>query len=879
MKIYGTFLDRQGRKVGIEILTDGKAAPIHEIGGAASPLAFSAAPAVTATEAADPFDHVIRQSATLKLNARAFVPDLFSASCFDATVSVSRGGSVLFKGFVAPQTYNQMFVEAEDELEINCIDTLSALQYVRWRNAGAAGVDFDTLCADARNVTLLEIITQCAGVAGVTSVLYDGSRTLPDSEEGVFAGVAVNELLMLGDNEDETWTMLEALEEVMRYLGLRIIQDGDRWLVFDSATLKKGQNTQWSALMGSVTMKTEPKTVAISTANVDGTDAQVTVGETYNYIAVTCERSSVEDLVHSPLDEDSLTSPYAAPQKYLTEYYAHGEGETAFNNIVDLMNGSEPAWKDSARVDWFVRVRDNIRWRFTNTDGGDLMRRYCQPGQPQNALPDSMATQMNAALLSFGSVEASGDRTDNSPVPKLDMTDCLVISVNGNGEDTDAGAAPTAAQLKARAPLAEYTGAFSGGVYSPADDATTNYIVISGKLALVPLMADSFPSWSDRPVQYYDRYATNADGSYKYWHHTVPSRVNDDGRYYMRMWWQCPSPFGTPQGVRTKGLMPFTDKQCPQQYEFKYSAIGDGTDRVSKVAVIACMLVIGDKCVVESGTQGRPSDFRWRTFKERSQCKDDDEYYAQSFTIGFDPKIGDFLLGQEYPVQNNIDYTLGLDVEGTAIPIKRSDALQGRVRFIILGPVNTTWGEVTRRHPTWFRRTQWSTGCVPLLAHTSSIAVNDFEVKVVSDNGLLDTKEESDLIYASDTAGGFINKRDDLTMRINSGLTAQEAADLGMTTVPSLSTPVVTATGQPLLAIKCGDVTAKPEQLYVDAAWTEHHLPRVILEQTFADTGSTVSLFNLYTHPALPGRKLRVTALDRDLYEGTARLTLKESEL
>ena len=38
----------------------------------------------------------------------------------------------------------------------------------------------------------------------------------------------------------------------------------------------------------------------------------------------------------------------------------------------------------------------------------------------------------------------------------------------------------------------------------------------------------------------------------------------------------------------------------PQLYEFKYSAIGDGSDHISKVGVLACMLIIGDKCVAYS---------------------------------------------------------------------------------------------------------------------------------------------------------------------------------------------------------------------------------------------------------------------------------------
>ena len=48
----------------------------------------------------------------------------------------------------------------------------------------------------------------------------------------------------------------------------------------------------------------------------------------------------------------------------------------------------------------------------------------------------------------------------------------------------------------------------------------------------------------------------------------------------------------------------------------------------------------------------------------------------------------------------------GIDAEGIAIPIKKADKVSGRVKFMILGPVNALWDVVTRRHKTWFRHTK-----------------------------------------------------------------------------------------------------------------------------------------------------------------------------
>jgi hypothetical protein len=76
---------------------------------------------------------------------------------------------------------------------------------------------------------------------------------------------------------------------------------------------------------------------------------------------------------------------------------------------------------------------------------------------------------------------------------------------------------------------------------------------------------------------------------------------------------------------------------------------------------------------------------------------------------------------------------MNLDAEGTAIPITKDDALSGAVIFRILGPVNLTWDNITRRHPTWFRHTKWYTNTKFVLAHLENIIIKNFECKIYSD--------------------------------------------------------------------------------------------------------------------------------------------------
>lgn len=891
MYYHGSFATQTGETVTVHILTGGTKTQETEINNPGSDILFTTDPVHIESSVNDTFDHLLRSSASIRLLTKNFVSDFFCTSCMDAVVNIYRDGKCVFAGFIEPQAYSQPYNETYDELELSCIDILSALQYSNYRNAGGPGVIYDSIKADAQNRSFLDIIKDILGSVsesaditdtGETDILYDGSKHLgPDMDPyGILSQIEIPELLFLSESEDQVWTNEAVLEEILRYLNLHIIQEGLRFYLFSWETITGGATIPWYGLLTRTQEATVRKTADISPGNVASDDTSISIADVFNQISLTCELKEIQDIIEDPLG-DNLTSPYTNKQKYMTEYSSDGEGATAVHAFCDMINGKSTDYEGGTITDWYVQVKNNPNWKFPLFNGtGDLIEQYCSDGRNQQDLPNALGFQSllangtKAALLSFGKVEEKTDHTDNSPISRIDMEDCLCISVNGNGiEDGDA-CRPSELDLQQGCPCAVYEGAISGGVLSPADDDTTNYIVISGKIVLNPIMKFS---------KDYKTLKENLEGGMMpesfLWHHTVPSRNNEDGRYYTQKYYKAATPLLDPvwDPDTSRGLCPFTDTG-EQLYEFKYSAIGDNTDKISKVAVLACMLTIGDKCLVETGTDGQITDFEWRPYKTREQCADDDEYYQQCFTIGFDPKIGDKLIGTKFDIQNNISFRLGLDAEGMAIPIKKGNRLSGQVRFMILGPVNTMWDDVTRRHRTWFRRTKWTSTSVPLLPHVSSIFIDNFSMKLYSDNGLIMNLEDNDLVYMSDTKEKFANPKDDITFRICSALTREERQELGVSETARLSTPLNTATKTGLLSIydrNTGE-QAKPEQLYVDSYYREYHKPRVLMEQKIEERSGDVGLFNLYRHPAMPGKTFFVQGLSRNLMEGYAQITLKE---
>lgn len=896
MYIHGSFLSQQGDTITVHIVTGNDRTQTIEIGTEKADVYFSEDPAEIENEVNDTFDVLLRNSAKIRLLCGNLITNLFSTSCRDAVVNIYKNDTCIFAGFIEPQTLSQPYNDRWDELELNCIDALSALQYSKYKNVGALGVIYAFVKAEAAQRSFYDIATEV--LQGVTEGLdilggqnikfwYDGSKAVDAQTANryqVFKQLSISDLLFLGDDESDVWQQDEVLEELLKYLNLHIVQDGFNFYIFSWESVKATPDKIiWHDIVANSTKTTAQQAVTIALANVADCDTTISIGDVYNQLLLTAKVEDIESVIESPLDDDLLVSPYINKQKYLTEYSSDGEGKTAYNAFYAMTHNQKTTYGAGAITDWYVQVMRNKQWTFPmkgNTDI-DIVDYFGSEGTNQHALPDWLGQAPGAAIVALGSVKMNTANDDNSPTSKVNMTNYLAVSVNGNGIDNDENKTyPSVADIQKNIPYAVYTGNKAGGVFSPSDEKTTNYIVLSGKVILNPIMRKTNTYTNLHNKEWHGGLPMGLKENEIYvWHQTVPSRNNGDGRYYTRQYWQAETPdkeVSWHEGADS-GFYPYTG-EGPEEYEFKYSAVGDSTDTISKVAVLACMLVIGDKCVVEAGTDGQTTDFVWQKYKERSECQSDDEYYHQCFTIGFDPKIGDKLVGTEFGIQNNIDYKMGIDAEGIAIPITKGDKISGQVRFMILGPVNATWDVITRRHPTFFRHTKWSSSSVPLLAHVSSILIKSFEVKVYSDNGLISNgNDDNDIIYMSDTKETFVNKKDDLEFKINSALTATECAKLGVSNTVKLSTPLNISTGDGVLEVydRNGNVKAKPEQIYVDSYYTEYHKPRIVMEQKLRDIDNVVSLFNHYRHEAL-NKEFFVQGIGRNLIEGRADLTLKE---
>lgn len=930
MKIHGEFVNEKQRVVGVTITSTTGNKDI-EIDGEGSGVHFSADDTViTESGFNDSLDVILAHSASVKLSTEQYISELFAKGSHDVKVEITLDGDCVFSGFVEPNTYSQDYVNSEDDLDINCVDSLSAMQYTMFRKVGN-GTTYEEACVAAKSATFWDLLREAleagAGSLDGYNVLYDGSRSLPGKAAStVFTDLSASELAFLGDEEDDVWTYQDVAEALLKYLNLHIVQEGKTFFIFSWEGVRKG-NISWIKLYGTAdaSYPATADTLVMSESNVEDDGTQIDVCDAYNKLVLTVSPKSVDELVSSPLDD--LDSAYPHRMRYCTEYRAANLDEfKAF-----LRKGADPETmltlgtiKDAYWQDWYVLVKSNSDWLIGRA-GNDMVDKYKTDDGCQENIVNQLACYPGAALVSIGRVQYNAksdgkDKEDNSPTSTLDMSDYLVISTY----EADSGDSTYDPLVT---PLAEYVGSNGGAVFSPPDSKTINYIVITGTIRLEKKYIQSVrvKDYIDAPIGMEREAVANGlieAGELLGAETGTPDihfdKIKSEGHadcYMIYRWYKNNSstersfgnltqddlnpqnvnmhPYNWPSEVKgfySNGLRMPSEFDSPD-FEFEYSGIKDKTDRLSKVPVLECMLVIGDKVLVEDmDRNGNINALKWKKYKNMDACKADhpndttaaeDEYYSQTFSIGFDPKIGDHLLNEDHDVQTNFSWELGIDTDkGMAIPIQYSDHLHGKVDFRILGVVNSFYyNKITKRHRTWFRKEKWHEEAIPLMANVRNIFIKDFSIKLYSDNSMAGNEGDNngDIVYMSDTDESFYNKKDDLEFKIHSAFTTEECAAQGISPVISLTTVSETASGDGCLQITdnvTGD-TGKAEAEYVNEYYDEMHLPRITMTQQMQDRNGFVSPWRHYRSVAM-GKNFYVQSIERNLLEGSAELTMKE---
>ena len=871
MKLLGTFLDINDTP--IEVVIENKSIATSNIvigcAGDDTNVFFGDDPLSVDEDYDSTFDVMVQKSGHLTLLTKGdtnLVGILFANNQHNVTITVNKDGDCVFYGFVEPNVYSQDYAEEYTQLDINFTDFLSTLQYGKLSDAST----YNEAKQAASTLSFKDYIA-AMGFFDIGNVYFDKSSKVSDKGKDTLSGIGVSGSLFFGDTEDDEWTFEDILKEILQYLNLHIIQIGRDFYIFDWSTLTQSREANEKDTMdflclndGSVQPLYFPKkSYKITKPDYASNDTQISVDEVYNQIQVKCNLKDLDTIVESPLDSEKLISLYPKRFLYCTEYAVKKNKNNPFyyqavNYFNSIIHGESVDDENAHIYDWYMRPLLNNSWKFylnksvnDNTieiiypkvwiDGQGSV--YSMPWKISDYLKHNALTP---CMFNMAYIDTLGKNvSDNKIKNDFDSnSNYLYISINGNGDDTEAGHKPSDADIKAHSGMIEYQPSNSAVILSPTDDTSTNYLVFSGKISLQPLTQDSVGKGTTGDFINYGTLMKDAGGYAEKCYAVGFKGGNGDrhGEEEINEWYQYTRKWYTDDGyLYGNSLSPYVQERSPWKYKYNYTSTGDRTDKYMKLPILECEMTVGNKRLIETNIdQYGNSTFKWVKIGE--EPKDDNNEPITTFSLGVNPKIGDCIIGTEFDLQNTIDPFMNIDGKGTAIPIKASDKLSGKITFKILGPINLTWNNVTRRHPSFWRHTKWTENTVFVLAHTENIVLKDFECKIKTSSDIIMNKTDNDLIYMSDETKKYIKKNDSTEMKINTLLTTQEAYELGVSNSVNLSTAIDMSTSMPLKTISKKE-TNKPEQLYVDAYWNEYNKQRMLVDVTLktTDFGDTLA--------------------------------------
>lgn len=920
MTISGKFQNNQGINWFVYFRSDKNPSVNLTINESDSTIFFAPNAVEITHNYSDSFQHIIKRSAQVNILTQNNLSDyLFGYNARDIQVLIFRELELVFCGFVEAGAYNQPYIEPHDILNINCLDVLSTFEYYNYKNLFKPE-NYEAYKQLADNVTPKQIMdfmfrTNLGTLDFVNNIqsklYYDQSKSLIDGSD-VLENMKISELLFLDSDFDSLWTSEQVLNEILQYLNLHIVQLGRDFFIYDNEYMHRidSESKPFKDIFSGstltkqiITSQLTPYTLQKSHYNSD--DTNLSVDEVFNQIQIKCNLIDNDEVIESPFDDDNLTSPFPMRQIFATEAVAQGEGQRAkkaFWTFVKkgryLVNQDD---YDGVTVnDYYLQYMTNPNWVFydgynNNIDSyleqdsdGNYYRQWKVPSVypwVTGAMPSEHG--LVTSILSFGVHSVSGQaiaEDDSARMPnKLDQANYIVMSINGN-QKHDSTHTPTDNQLQQASPAAVYTGAVSGGVYSPPDDETTNYIVFSGTIMYQPVETTK-KSYSWTEVMNMDSWGNiTASHTVKY----LDGEDDDDKKAYRTIKWyntDYPTSIDDTTHYTTVDMLDpcFSNSiQKSKFFDYNYSQINGyhvGIDTIKNLGVLECEMIIGDKCLAEDYDEDGNSIYEWVN-KTTGNAQG-----RKTFSLGINPKLGDSILGQEYKIANNITFKMNLDnAEGTAIPIKKSDNLSGKVEFKILGPVNQVWNDITRRHSTWFRSEKFYDNDKYVLSEVKNIVIKDFEAKFYSDNGGYTYNTGQDLIYMSVENDQYINKKTDIEFKINSALTSEECKQKKIKQGIRITNPVYNGEAVTQITSKVisdsSTLEAKAEELYIDQYYREYSKPRLKVEVSvnsdFMKDLNEIDIYGSITKLNSLNKAFKIVGINYDSETDSRKLTLKE---
>ena len=303
-------------------------------------------------ESSDPFAPVRKSTATISFVNNSYMEDILPSSALECPVYVYNEDEsyLAWCGYLTPRTYDANYSEEYETVELEAIDCLTVLQYI----------DYKPLSGNTKNIAYLHRIigSICDATKIIDRFYWDMGKTV-DGNELSSSNIMLSEQNFFSSDTDEPWKMSEVIEEICRYFGLTVIQQGKIFYFIDYLTLKLNNQIRVARhfaptynLNGYSYLNANPTHVTADMVRSD--NATISMEPVYNKCVVKDNMYTVERLIPSVFDDEFLenrlnpnnfyeaielsavtpdppTYPYGSAFLGMgTGYHKDGEGDTKY---------------------------------------------------------------------------------------------------------------------------------------------------------------------------------------------------------------------------------------------------------------------------------------------------------------------------------------------------------------------------------------------------------------------------------------------------------------------------------------------------------------------------------------------------------------------
>lgn len=723
-------------------------------------------PVTIESDMSDTFENVYIRQASINLISNFDIRDMIVATNYtDIPVEIRRdnttdidvrtprnelNSTLIFTGFVVPMSFNQNYAYKWNEFEVECVDKLGILEYVKFQPLLNNNFNYATPWS------FIQLALSSAGFSIQQNTINKSLLQYDETES-----THINPSIFIGDSEDDWMNCKEVIEEIGKIYGCYFYQNGNVCMI-ENILLTDTNNPYM-----------------IQKEDYRGDDTNISVDEAYNSIKYTVDLSTIDETFVDPFNDEYITNTSWRAERIISEIQHKYKDELGdLQSFIHLCTRGATMANPNYNNDWSnaletnhdekKKVFDHYGQILTNSmlDFGDDSYLISGHGnatdQGKNGtyhVRDTLKWLYDnpgkGAFVSFGHTQNLINAKDKT-IPQIqDMQKMLLIQINGNRSGVADIFSEITNQINNNKPICSFT-MNSANSLIPNDVNSTNYLVIEGKIKLNPMVPfcgqlghwdkdfdvdhtetiaarnqynlnannivttmhhwdslDRFNMFNKQEALYWN--VTNSDGDgekdaedngaylqYVSWKNTPEhSSLSDNYKYWpYNQYVDYPAYPNVPDRIAMPPLQ-FDYKK----YKYKGTNVDNGVDDMWYLPILACELKIGDKYLVENldivmtykwqvpYIADILPRYRWLTYDQCPWVDDNDHSLGKVtwFTIGINPGIDDSFLGKEFEIADNVDIRMNIKANGTAIPISYGSNLNGAFSFKILGPYNAVY--------------------------------------------------------------------------------------------------------------------------------------------------------------------------------------------